>query len=105
MNVDDTQIIVDKAMISADCGSEAELARKMGMLPQNFNQKKKRGTIIKDIKRYLEKSIPAEPTAIPDAGEWKDKYIACMEKLIAAKEEIAQLKGEVTPLKTESDTG
>jgi len=66
MNVDENQLIVDNAMKSTGCNSEAELARMMGMLPQNFNQKKKRGTIAKAINRFLEKTgQPAASTPAP----------------------------------------
>jgi len=70
MNIDEIQRIVDNAIELSGCNSEAELARKMKMLPQNFNQKKKRGTIVKAINRFLGK-IGQSATPLPG-----DEYTA-----------------------------
>ena len=111
MNVDEIQKIVDNAMELSDCNSEAKLARKMGMLPQNFNQKKKRGTIKKAINRFLKTAAPNDPKAPSPAVTWDQVKTLCagLEKRLDEQSKridlIEQLIRAAKPLKTQRDTG
>lgn len=109
MTVDDVQKIVDMTMELCDCDSQAKLAEEMGMISQNFNQKKKRKTIVKQIEKFLKKK-GVDTTFIsiirgdkkPEEEQTKGgDYTKYLQMLIDhLQEENERLKGELLRLRT-----
>jgi hypothetical protein len=94
--------IINRVKIFLGCKSDAALARKIGMSPQNFLSQKKTGSAEKEAYRVAvsEGANPdwlrtgkGEMKAAPDPGAdyWKNKYITCMEELNEARKKIDSL--------------
>lgn len=65
MKVDEQNILIDKALKLYDVDSESALAREMGMTAQNFNQRKKRCTLIRPLTKLIEAKEPPPFSTIP----------------------------------------
>lgn len=101
MAIDEIDTLIDKVMDLYGYKSEAELARSLGMLPQNFNQKKKRGTIERVLKSLIEKKNISQtifsPTIHSAPQGYDDSYT--MREIIALHKKIHDIEAEIGRIK------